>query len=259
MFDTLVSELTGRGAGLAFGLVAGSAITAVVARWRRHQQRHRVLVGDARDTVVINHHVVETADGPGGRKVPTACRIRTLGQAELRHVIPNGHLAGEFTHRAAAATAHDPLISMDGAAGSYLLETLTGYVCDRLGNGPFDHDLYVMAPCCEPKEMAHHQPVTVLLVAVKDLALFEQWPLVRDVHVEHGSDGCRLLTLMALAQRYRAEHQTLTELRAAGKRTLFAETMYTLDLAIDHRASPLPTKPIPWGRYEGVLKQLGLE
>lgn len=158
---TLVEELTGRGAGVVLGLVAGTTVTAVVARWRRHRERHSILVGDARDTVVANHHVVEAEEVPGPRpgttvRVPTVCRIRTLGQAELRHVVPNGHLAAEFSRRAARATAHDPLLSMAGAEGSYLLETLTGFVCDRAAGGAFDHALYVMAPCCESKELTHH-------------------------------------------------------------------------------------------------------
>lgn len=261
--STLVEELTGRGAGVALGLVTGTLVTATVARWRRHQQRKSILAGDARDTVVINHHVVETAQvpGPDGTpvKVPTVCRIRTLGQAELRHVVPNGHLAAEFARRATRATAHDPLLSMEGPEGSYLLETLTGFVCDRAVGGSFHRDLYVMAPCCESKELNYHQPVTVLVVSAADLALFEDWPHVRNVQVEHGSDGARLLTLMALARRFRAEQKALDELRAAGKRTQHAETMYTLDLALDHRAVPLPTKPVPWGRFEAVLKELELE
>ena len=260
---TIVEELTGRGAGVVLGLVTGTVVTAVVARWRRHRDRRSILAGDARDTVVINHHVIETAEvpGPDGTpvRVPTVCRIRTFGQAELRHVIPNGHLAAEFSRRAAQATAHDPLLSMEGAEGSYLLETLTGFVCDRAAGGSFHRDLYVMAPCCESKELCHHQPVTILVISAADLARFENWPRVRDVRVEHGSDGARLLTLMALAKRYRAEQAHLEELRAAGKRTQHVETMYTLDLALDHRAVPLPTKPVPWGRFEGVLKELGLE
>src|SRR5438270_33112 len=82
------------------------------------------------------------------------------------------------------------------AEASYLLETLTNFVCDRVGNAPFEHDLYVMAPCCEPAGLAEHQPITILLVAVADLALFADWPTCRTIHVEHGTDGARILTLM---------------------------------------------------------------
>jgi hypothetical protein len=148
---------------------------------------------------------------------------------------------------------------MEGAEGSYLLETLTGFVCDRAANAPFDHDLYVMAPCCEPPELAQHQPITLLLIAVSDLAVFESWPECRHVRVEHGSDGARVLTLMALAQRYRAEQEKLAKLRQAGQRTRYVETMYVLDLALDRRCASVTTREIPWGRFENVLRQMNLE
>jgi hypothetical protein len=148
---------------------------------------------------------------------------------------------------------------MEGAEGSYLLETLTNFVCDRVSGGEFDHDQYVMAPCCEPAGLAVHQPITILLISRADLALFETWPAARSVKVEHGSDGARVLTLMELARRFRAEQEQISALRAAGKRTTYVETSYILDLALDRRATPIPIKPVPWGRFEGVLKQMNLE
>jgi hypothetical protein len=148
---------------------------------------------------------------------------------------------------------------MTGAEGSYLLETLTGFVCDRTANASFEHDLYVLAPCCEPLELAQHQPITILLISVSDLSRFESWPVCKGVQVEHGSDGARVLTLMELAKRFRKEQGEISELRKAGKRTLHIETTYVLDLALDKRAAPIPTKPIPWGRFENVLKKWGLE
>jgi hypothetical protein len=79
------------------------------------------------------------------------------------------------------------------------------------------------------------------------------------VQVEHGSDGARVLTLMELARRFRNEQAQISELRTAGKRTLHVETMYVLDLALDKHAAPIPTKSIPWGRFEQVLKKWNLE
>ena len=114
---------------------------------------------------------------------------------------------------------------MDGAEGSYLLETLTGFVGDRLGNAGFEHDLYVMAPCCEPIELAHHQPIVILLISVSDLRLFESWPRCRDIRVEHGNDGARVLTLIRLARRFRAETAAMEQIRKEGKRTRFVETI----------------------------------
>lgn len=261
MSDHLLNELTGRGVGFVVGLVGGGAITWVVARWRRHRERLSVLRGDARDTVVVHHHLVEPGPPaePGGPPTAGVLRIRTVGQGELSRVVPNGHLAGVLSRRAFAVTARDTLISMEGAEGSYLLETLTNFVCDRVGSPPFDHDLYVMAPCCEPADLAEHQPITVLLIAVEDLARFETWPGCRGVRVEHGSDGCRVLTLMELAKRFRAEQAEIARRRAAGERTQHVETMYVLDLALDKRTADVPIKPVPWGRFEGTLRALNLE
>jgi len=132
-------------------------------------------------------------------------------------------------------------------------------VCDRVANAPFEHDLYVMAPCCEPAGLAVHQPITILLIPVADLALFAEWKVCRDVHVEHGTDGMRVLTLMELAKRFRDEQTELARLRQAGQRTRYVETMYVLDLALDKRAAAVPTKPVPWGRFEQQLKEMNLE
>lgn len=250
------------GFGPLLGLVAGAAATWSIARWRRRAERRRLEQGDARDTIVIQHHVVGAIDVPSPEGVTirraASLRLRSLGQAEIEDVVPNGHLARELLDRALRVTTRDSLMSMDGAEGSYLLETLTNFVCDRVGITPFDHDRYVMAPCCEPAALANHQPITILLVRVDDLALFESWETCRDIRVEHGSDGSRVLTLMDLARRYRAERQRIDALRLAGKRTLHLETTFLLDLALDHRTAPISTKPVPWERFRPVLRELGL-
>jgi hypothetical protein len=259
MIATLFEELTGKGAGLVAGLIFGAVIGWLSGRWKRYRERQSILRGDARDTVVIHHHLVEAGGAGEGGRAPAALRIRTLGQAELSRVVPNGHLASELRRRAQRVTPRDTLISMEGAEGSYLLETLTNFVCDRVANGPFEHDLYVMAPCCEPAGLATHQPITILLIAVADLALFESWPGCRHVGVEHGSDGARVLTLMVLANRFRAEQEKIVGLRRAGQRTRYVETMYVLDLALDRRSAGVPLKEVPWGRFEDVLKPMNLE
>jgi hypothetical protein len=258
MLSNVFEELRGRGLSVVLGLIIGGIVTWLFARWRRFRQRQSVRCGDARDTVVLNLHVVESADGPDGR-VPTALRIRSVGQAELDRVVPNGHLAAILLKRAFAVTPRDTLISMEGTEGSFLLETLTNFVCDRVANGPFDHDLYVMAPCCEPAALAEHQPITIVVIRKSDLALFETWPNCRDVRVEHGSDGARVLTLMEMAHRFRSEQEKIAALRKAGQRTTHVETMYVLDLALDRRTARIPAKPVPWGRFERVLKEMNLE
>ena len=193
MFDFLTRELSGRSIEGVVAFLLGGLVSWGLSRWRRMRQRQSILRGDARDTVVIEHHIVETTEAPdpehpgSSRTVPMALRIRVLGQSELSRVVPNGHLAAEFSSRAWKVTPRQTLISMEGAEGSYLLETLTGFVGDRVANQGFEHDLYVMAPCCEPRELALYQPIVIVLIAASDLALFESWPACRNLEVEHGS------------------------------------------------------------------------
>jgi hypothetical protein len=264
MWNQLINEFGGRGASLLFGMLMGTFVTGLVAWWKRRSERHSILLGDARDTVVIAQHIVDSVevpstDGSSPIRSPVRLRIRALGQSELERVVPNGHLANELLRRAHHVTNMQTLISMEGAEGSYLLETLTNFVCDRVANEPFEHALYVMAPCCEPAGLAIHQPITILLIRQDDLALFENWTACRGVEVEHGADGARVLTLMRLSKRFREEQQKITSLRQGGKRTRYMETMYILDLALDVRSARIETKPVSWGRFEDVLKELNLE
>src|SRR5580700_5205024 len=260
----LFDEVSRHGVLALIGMICGGILTWFGTRWKRHKERLSILRGDARDTIVIQQHIVTAAEvpnphGPGVKRVPSVIRVRPLGQSELSRVVPNGHLAGELSRRAFRVTPKDTLISMDGAEGSYLLETLTNFVCDRVANGAFEHQLFVMAPCCEPAGLAVHQPISILLISVENLALFQDWAVCRNVQVEHGTDGMRVLTLMALARRFLKEQAQLAELRKAGKRTRYIETMYILDLALDPRTASVPIKTVPWGRFEDILKQMNLE
>jgi hypothetical protein len=265
VFDNIVNELGEKGTVAVLGLLCGSILTWLLGWRQRRKQQQRILCGDARDTVIIQQHVVATeqpvptADSASLASQTISLRIRSLGQSEVSRVVPNGYLADVLLQRAFEVTPRHTLISMEGAHGSYLLETLTNFVCDRVGNGPFEHDTYVMAPCCEPAGLAEHQPITILLISVKDLGLFESWSACRSIKVERGNDGARVLTLMEMARRHREEQSRIAELRKSGQRTRYVETMYVLDLALDRRTAPVPLRDVPWGRFEGVLKELNLE
>ena len=87
--------------------------------------------------------------------------------------------------------------------------------------------------------------------------LFDSLPACRGIRVEHRGEGARVLTLIELARRYREEQERIARLRSSGEPTRYVETMYLLDLALDRRTAPIPTRPVPWGRFEGVLKGLG--
>lgn len=252
-------DFAGRSLAGVLGMLLGSIIAFLTARWRRHRQHQELLRGNAQETIVIEHHLVETALGPDGEKIPATLRLRSLGQAQIEQVIPNGYLATELLQRSLRVTPRQTLISMDGAEGSYLLETLTSFVGGSVSGATGEHDSYVLAPACEPDGMALYQPITLLLISVSDLTLFEDWSACQQVQVEHGSDGTRVLTLMRLAQRFRAEHAEIMSLRRAGLPTTHRETCYILDLALDKRFSPIPTYPVPWGRFGEVLNELHLD
>lgn len=258
-WEKFLDELPGRLFGIALGVGVGWFLGWLFATYKRRKERINVLAGDARETVVIQVHQVEAGTRPDGTAYPKSLRVRSLGQSPLLVVVPNGHLSRVLRRRAGAVAAGRSLIDMDGAEGSYLLETLTNYVCDRVANAPFDHDLYVMAPCCEPADLTDHQPITVLLIRVADLPLFGSWDKCRDVAVEHGGDGVRVLTLLQLAKRYASEQAEIARRRAAGQRTRHLETMYILDLCLDQRSAPIPLKPVPWTRFTAALTDLGLE
>lgn len=259
----VLDDLSSRGTVAVLGMLSGALLTWLLEHWKRHKEYQCIIRGDARDMVVIHQHLVTTAqvpneDGVGTRTVPVSLRIRSLGQAELDRVVPNGRLAADLLQRAFQVTAENTLISMEGPEGSYLLETLNDFVCDRVSNAPFEHDMYVMAACCEPATLAVHQPITILLITEADLSLFESWSTCRNVQVEHGSDGMRVLTLMKLANRHREEQQRNEQLRAAGESTRHAETMYLLDLGLDKRSASIPLRHVPWQRFAAVLGQLEL-
>jgi hypothetical protein len=262
MLAALPFDLEGRLFGIFLGLLVGTIVTSIVARWRLAKARQSVLRGDAGDMVAIELHLVESVGASviaNGEGTPLRLRRRYLGQRALSEVIPNLHLSRELRKRASKVDERNTLISMEGATGTYLLETLCGFVCDRVCNGPFEHDVYVMAPCREPAKLAYHKPITVILIAQKDLEYFLDWPTVRAMQTEHASDGVRLITLMDLANRYKQERAAILAARAAGRSTRYMETMFLLDLALDKRAAPLPTQAVPWKRFVTALTERQLE
>jgi hypothetical protein len=231
------------------GLLAGW----LLGRWRRYRLRRQAEGGDAREVVAIEKILVR--DNSEGR---TTMRIRSCGSAPLQAVLTNPVALDAFLERAAATTTTEPLISMKDPMGSFLLYLLTPWVCGMTRAGPFPHDVWVMAPVCEPGLLSAHQSTTVVLVRQADLKRFLDWESCKAIHVEHGSDGARILTLWHMAKEFERQLADVKKFLAAGKRTTYVETMYILDLSLDTEEAALPTKPVPWERFAPVLKALKL-
>jgi hypothetical protein len=233
--------------------LAGVVLGWLLGRWRRYRQWRRVAHGDAREVIAIEQMLV--SEQPDGR---VTMRIRSLGAAPLERVLPNPAAHDAFLHRARATLSTNPLISMRDNVGSYLLYLLTPWVCGLCRSGPFPHDEWVMAPVCEPGILSAHQATTILLVRRADLMRFLDWEWCKTLHVEHGSDGARILTIWLMAREFQRQLTEIKQLRQAGKRTTYVETMYLLDLGLDLQELDLPTRPVPWERFAKVLKELKL-
>jgi hypothetical protein len=246
-------DLEGRLFGVLLGLTVGTIVAWLTGRWRLSRAKRRLLAGDAGDTLVIEFQMVEQL-AEGGY----CLRRRYLGMSPVANVIQNPHLLMEFRKRAEEAGRSGWFISMEGAKGTYLLECLAGFVGDRLGNSPLDHDLYVMVPCRDPHQLSHYKSLSVILISKKDLEMFLSWQTVERIQTERSTDAVRLLTLMELANRWQKEQKLISEHRVEGKSTRHLETMFLLDLGINRRSAGIPTRPVPWGRYLQELSARGL-
>jgi hypothetical protein len=233
--------------------ILGVAVGWLLGWWRRHRLLRQIYSGSAREVVAVEQMLVK--DNPGG---PTTLRIRSCAAAPLRSVLVNPVAHDAFLARAEATTPTSPLISMQDPMGSFLLYLLTPWVCGMVRGGRFPHDVWVLAPVCEPGLLSEHQASTIILVRREDLRRFLDWDACKQMHVEHGSDGARILTLWHMAREFERQLAEVKRLREAGKRTTYVETMYLLDLALDTDEVALPTKPVPWERFSPVLKKLGL-
>src|SRR5262249_17729883 len=122
------------------GVVAGR----LWAIWHRYRQLKKAERGESEDVVTIEKIIIDCR--PDGSEV---LRIRSCGRDPIQTVFPNQAARGEFQARADKTTTARPLVAMDGAMGSYLLQELAIWVCGHLRERNFGHDIWVMAPAYE--------------------------------------------------------------------------------------------------------------
>src|SRR5262249_28730124 len=87
----------------------------------------------------------------------TTMRIRALGSAPLASVLTNPVAHDTFLRRTAHTKPTNPLIDMRDQMGSYLLHLLQPWVCGMARIGAYPHDIWIMAPVCEPAPPQHLQ------------------------------------------------------------------------------------------------------
>jgi hypothetical protein len=223
-------------------------------KWRQYRLHRQIERGDARDVATIEKILIDRDES--GRET---MRIRTCGRDPIEQIFPNPAAREVFHERTIATTPANRLISMEGKMGSYLLQELAIWVCGQVGERSFPHHIWLMAVVCEPASFGGHQSSTVLLIRRDDLVKFREWPTCRDIHVEHGGQGERILTLLSVADEFDRQSEAIAKRQAEGRRPNFEETMYLLDLALDPGVVDLPSKPVPWSRFEDSLKARGLE
>jgi hypothetical protein len=97
------------------------------------------------------------------------------------------------------------------------------------------------------------------LIRRDDLMQFRDWDDAAAIEVEHASHGERVLTLMTMAAEFERQEADINNRRAAGRRANFEETMYILDLGLDTDSADLPSKSVPWQRFEPTLRNLDIE
>jgi hypothetical protein len=224
--------------------------------WRRYRQLKMAERGESDDVLTIEKVVIDRRDD--GTEV---LRIRSCGRDPIETVFPTVAARDEFQARAASTKLTAPLVSMEGKMGSYLLQELAIWVCGQLRERRFPHDVWIMAPVYERGALylGGHFLSTLLLIRRDDLMKFRKWEDCATIHVEHATHGERILTLMAMAKEYESQAAAVASRRAARRRSNYEETMYILDLSLDTETADLPSKPVPWERFETTLEKLGIE
>jgi hypothetical protein len=225
------------------------------AMWRRHRQLRMAERGESQDVVTIEKIILDRQ--PDGTSV---LRIRSCGRDPIETVFPNAAARGEYQARADKTTIAGPLVSMEGKMGSYLLQELAIWVCGQLRERNFRHDVWVMAPVYERGALylGGHFLSTIILIRLDDLVQFRNWDRSLAIEVEHAGHGERILTLLNMAAEYDRQAAAIAARRETGRRSNYEETMYLLDLGLDSQCADLPSKQVPWERFDATLRQLGI-
>ena len=247
-----ILRVVATGAFFILGVVAGR----LWAMWRRYRQKKTAERGVSEDVVTIEKILVDRRDD--GTQV---MRIRSCGRDPIETVFPNQAARDEFQTRTGATTRRSSARQYGWKAGvlppsrarDLGLRATEGarFPARSLGDGACLRSaaLYI----------GGHFLSTVILIRRDDLLRFRGWDDCAAIEVEHASHGERILTLMNMAAEFERQEAAISSRRKAGRRANFEETMYILDLGLDTQCALLPSKSVPWERFESTLEKLEIK
>ncbi len=151
---------------------------------------------------------------------------------------------------------------MDGKMGSYLLQELAIWVCSQVGERSFPHDVWVMAVVSEPATFGGHQSSTVLYLIRRPISPSSASGLVlpRPPRRARASRGDRILTLAwASPTSSTARPKSVAKRQAEGPPAegFRGDDVRCSTSYLDTKVVDLPSKPVPWSRFEESLKARG--
>ncbi len=247
-----ILRVVATGAFFILGVVAGR----LWAMWRRYRQKKTAERGVSEDVVTIEKILLERRDD--GTRV---MRIRIVRPRPDRDGFSQSggprRISDEIGRDNGGPSAgvdgwKDGFVPASGACDLGLRATAgAGVPPRRLGDGAGlrARALYI----------GGHFLSTVLLIRRDDLLRFRDWDDCAAIEVEHASHGERILTLMNMAAEYERQEAEIASRRAAGRRANYEETMYILDLGLDTQCADLPSKSVPWKRFESTLEKLEIK
>ena len=246
-------------------VVIGMVIGWAIGRWRHFRAVQELGCGRRGETLQMVYLWVDTA-GDGAKRLLS----RSLGSLSLEVTVPNPVIRDHI----AKNMSTDPstsLIPMDGKIGSATLHELHDLLKRQAPKtGDFELERWVMAPVYETYEGLDFQSPAIFLVRLDDLAVFQNFGMVRDMLVRHGAEGARILTLIQICKAFEAQKQAFRDARAAGRTTRDLEQLWVVELPLDKRhLEPDPDlvasgaipgfRKVSWERFATVLTQMGFQ
>ena len=221
--------------------------------WKLRRERAKANNGEAFESLEFTRVVLEER---GGEHI---VRFLPIGTKPLSECIANEGAREEFLERARVATATQPMVSMEGPMGSYLLSELAGVTHLVADTTSAQLDLWVMVPVVEEQAGGQLRTPSVLLVRKEDLPKFRHWAKVKDYRVIRGSHGAGILTLMHVAECYEKQQERIARARARSERVANKEEMWDLELRLDTETLDYASKRVPWQRFAETLDKLSFE